>query len=136
MKRLLLVGVLLMAMFPMSAAARGRGGVFIGPSFGFYGVYGGWGPWGSYYGMYPYGPSNFGQVKIDTGSKDAAVFINGHFAGTVGQLKTMTMRSGDYDIEVREPGRQPFQAQIFVVPGKTMKLRPDRIPAMGGPAGS
>jgi hypothetical protein len=138
MKRLLLASAALMAMLPIGAFARGRGG-FISPSFGFYGGYGAWGPWG-YYGMYPYGPTlgalNLGQVKIDTTYKGAEVFINGNFAGTVGQLKTMTMRSGDYNIEIREPGRQPFQAKIFVVPGKTMKLRPDRVPTTGGSTGS
>jgi hypothetical protein len=120
MKRLLLVGAALVAMLPMSAFARDRAGVFFGP--------------------YPYGTTlgaaNLGQVKIDSNFKDAEVFINGAFARTLGQLKTMNMRAGGYNIEVREPGRQPFQAKVFVVPGKTMKLHPDRIPTAGGSTGS
>lgn len=51
MTKLILVGVALLASLPMTAAARGRVGVFIGPSFGR--NYGWYEP---YWGMYPYGP--------------------------------------------------------------------------------
>jgi opacity protein-like surface antigen len=126
MKRLLLVSVAFVAMLPTTALARGRVGVFVGPAFAPYGWYGWYGP---YYGMYPYGPPfgvpNAGEVKLDTKVKDAEVFIDGSYAGTVGQLKTMTMRSGNYSIEIRAPGRTPFEQKIHVVAGKTMKLRPD-----------
>jgi hypothetical protein len=59
--------------------------------------------------MYPYAPyfagSAAGIVKLDTKVKDAEVFVNGAYAGTVGQLKTMMMRSGSYDISIRAAGR-------------------------------
>ena len=139
MKRLLLVSAAFVAMLPMTAFARGRGAVFMGPGFAPYDWYGyGWyGP----YGMYPYGSPfgvpNAGEVKLDTNVKDAEVFINGYYAGTVGQLKTMTMRTGNYNLEIRAPGRTPFQQQIYVLAGKTMKLRPDlRIQAPVAPSGS
>jgi hypothetical protein len=119
----------------MTALARGR--VFVGPGFSPYGWYGyGWnGP----YGMYgPYGAApNAGKVKLDTDIKDAEVFINGSYAGTVGQLKTMVLRSGNYNIEVRAPGRTPFQQRIYVVAEKTIKLHPDlRLQAPAPPSGS
>ena len=136
MKKLVLAGIAFMAMLPMTAAARG--GVFVGPRFAPYGWYGWYGP---YYGMYPSGPyytySNEGHVKLDTNMKDAEVFINGNYAGTVGELKTMTMRPGTYNIEVRAPGRVSFQQKVYVLAGKTLKLHPDlptRNPA--GPSGS
>jgi opacity protein-like surface antigen len=120
MKKVILVSVAFVAMLPITAAARV--GVFVGPRFAPYGWY------GSYYGMYPYGPyfsySTTGEVKLDTKLKDAEVFINGSYAGTAAQLKTMTMGPGSYDIEVRAPGRISFQ-QVYVVAGKTMKLHPD-----------
>ena len=123
MKSLLLVSVAFVAMLPMTALARGRVGVFVGPGFGPYGWY------SPYYGMYPYGPyfgaPNAGEVKLDTKIKDAEVFINGSYAGTVGKLKTMTLRSGKYKIEIRAPGRTPFEQQIYVVAGKTIKLHPE-----------
>ena len=128
MKKLLLVGVACMAMLPMTVLARGRVGIFVGPGFGPYGWYG-YGPYYGPYGMYPYGPAfgvpNAGEVKLDTKVKDAEVFIDGTYAGTVGELKTMTMRSGSYDFEIREPGRATFDKRIYVVAGKTIKLHPD-----------
>jgi hypothetical protein len=137
MKRLLLVSIACVAMLPITALARGRVGVFVGPAFAPYGYgYGWYGP----YGMSPYGPygaPNAGEVKLDTNIKDAEVFINGSYAGTVGQLKTMVMRSGHYNIEVRAPGRAPFQQQIYVLAGKTVKLHPDlRVQTPSGPTGS
>ena len=136
MKKLFLIGVAFMALLPSAAFARGRGVIFVGPGFAPYGWYG-----SPYYGMYPYGPYGFapnaGQVKLDTHVKDADVYINGHFAGTVGQLKTMTMLAGDYDISVRAPGRSPFEEKIHVLAGKTLKLNPDlRVETPGSPTGS
>jgi len=47
------------------------------------------------------------------------------------------MRSGDYTIEVREPGRMPFEQQIHVIAGKTIKLHPDlAVQAPSGLTGS
>ncbi|MEP6537943.1 MAG: PEGA domain-containing protein [Bryobacteraceae bacterium] len=126
MKKLLLIGVAFAALLPMTASARGRVGVFIGPAFSPYGWYG---PYGYAFGPYPYAPyfgaPNAGQVKLDTHSKDAGVFINGNFAGRAGDLKTMTLRPGDYTVEVREPGKEPFVENIHVLAGKTLKLHPD-----------
>src|SRR5882724_3663589 len=134
MKRLLLVSAAFVAMLPMTALARGRAGVFVGPGFAPYGWYGyGWyGP----YGMYGATP-NAGTVKLDTNIKDAEVFINGYYAGTAGKLKSMVLRTGNYNIEIRAPGRASFQQQIYVVPEKTMKLHPDlHVLAPAGPSGS
>jgi len=144
MKRLLLIGVAFMAMLPMTAAARPRVGVLIGPRFGFvpYGFapYGWYGWYDPYYG-YPYGPyfapPATGEVKLDTNIRDAEVFIDSHYAGTVGQLKTITMRPGSYDIEIRAPGRAPYQQDIYVVAGKTLKLHPDlEVESQPRPTGS
>ncbi|MFN7925682.1 MAG: hypothetical protein U0Q16_36620 [Bryobacteraceae bacterium] len=122
MKKMLLVFALLAATLPASASVRYRGGVFIG---GAYRPWGWYGPWGSYYGypmaMHPIG----GQVKIDTKLKDAQVFINGGYAGTVKDVKSMWIRPGAYDLEVRAPSGEKFATRIFVVNGKTMHVRPD-----------
>ena len=132
MRKLLLIGIAFAALLPMTASARGRVGVFIGPGFGPYSWYG---PYG-WYGPYPYGPyfgtPNAGQVKLDTHVKDAGVYIDGNFAGRAGDLKTMTLRPGNYLIEVREPGQPPFTENIHVLAGKTLKLHPD-VPVQNGP---
>jgi len=125
MRKLLLVVVAAMAMLPAISGARGRVGVFVGPGFAPYGWYGGYGPEYGFYPWGPYGTPNAGEVKLETKVKDAEVLINGSLAGTVGQLKTMILRAGTYDIQVRAPGRAPFEQKIYVVAGKTVKLHPD-----------
>ena len=126
MKKLFLVSIALMALFPASGFAYPRTVIVAGPAFGPYGWYGGYGP---YYGPYPYGAfattPTTGQVKLDTNVKDAQVFINGNYAGIVKQLKTMTMSPGKYDISIHAPGRQSFEQQVYVLAGKTLKLHPD-----------
>jgi hypothetical protein len=133
MRKLLIACVVLMAMLPVGAVARGRGHrhVIVRPaivpygSFG-YGWYGSYDPfWNPYqYRPYVFNRSNDGKVKIETKAKDAKVYINGAFAGTVGDLKTMTLKSGSYKIEVRNPGGQSYGEQVYVVPGKTIRLYP------------
>ena len=124
--------LLVLAIFVPVASARPR--VFIsgywGP--GFYGpaYYSWYGP--AYYGWYepgyyaPYGvvPSpNEGKVKIETKMKDARVYVDGGFAGTVGQLKTFPLRPGTHNVELRDPsGQTIFQEKIDVIAGKTTKL--------------
>ena len=122
MRKLFLIGTVLMTLFSATAFARGPAMVVVGPAFGPYGWY------GPYYGPYPYGPylvANVGQVKLDTHVKEADVFIDGSYAGTLRDLKSMMMRPGNYDIAVRAPGRETFEQKIYVVAGKTLKLRPE-----------
>ena len=130
MKKLALAGITLMVMLPMIGAARARVAIFAGPSFG----YGWYGPaYGYYPGYYAWGPTmgvpKVGEVKLDTKVKDAEVIINGSLAGTSGQLKTMYLRAGSYDVQVRAPGRAPFEQKIYVVAGKVVKLHPDAVAA-------
>ena len=122
MRKLFLVSIILMALLPAAAFARGRGVVVVGPGFAPYGWY------GPYYGPYSYGSysiANAGQVKLDTQVKEAEVFIEGSYAGKVRELKTMMMRPGSYDISVRAPGRETFEQKVYVVAGKTLKLHPE-----------
>ena len=102
--------------------------VFVGPRFGWGYSSWGWGPYGYPYGYgyygYGYAPAT-GALKFDTKVKDAEVYINGAYAGTVGDLKTMHLRPGTYDVEVRSPGRTQFAEKVYVANGKTLKLTPD-----------
>jgi hypothetical protein len=127
-KGLLVVAAAVMAFAPVSAsAAMVRGGVVVvGPRFyggGFYSPF-----WGAYWGPGYYGPyyayPNSGEIKLDTKVKDAQVFINGSYAGTTHDNKTMHLRPGSYHIEIREGGQTPFAEQIYVVAGKTLHLQP------------
>ncbi|MBN9660841.1 MAG: PEGA domain-containing protein [Acidobacteria bacterium] len=126
LRKLMLVSAALVMALPASAGVRYfRGG---------FGYGGGWGPWGFGYDPYFYGGypmvthPNAGQVKLDTKVKDAEVYVNGSYAGTTGELKSMWLRQGSYKLEVRAAGREAFDRQIYVVNGKTMKVRPDLRP--------
>ena len=122
-KNLLILAAALMTLAPMSASARGF--VVVGRPYygGWYSPY--WGPyWGPAYGGY-YANPNAGEVKLDTKVKDAQVFINGSYAGTTHQNKSMYLRPGSYNIEIREAGRTPFAEKVYVVAGKTLHLHPE-----------
>ena len=122
MKKMLLIASAALVLLPLTVAARGRIGVFMGGGYGFapMGWYGyGYGPYGAYYGV-----PNVGQVKLDTHVKDAQVFVDGAYAGTSGKLKTMWMRPGTYTIELRAPGQAQFAEKIYVVAGKTVHVEP------------
>ncbi len=115
--------ILALAIFVPAASARP--GIFIGVGPGFYGpaYYGWYGPAyaGPYY-YYEHGP-NTGKVKIDTKMKDASVYVDDGYAGTVGQLKTFSLHPGTHNIELRSPsGQTIFQQKIDVLAGKTTKL--------------
>ncbi len=106
-----------------TAASAAR--VFVGGGFGygpaFYPAY--WGP--AYYGPV-YGYPATGEVKIDTKSKDAQVFVNGAFAGYTKDAKTLHLRPGTYTVEVRGTNNQPvLNQQVFVLAGKTLHLHPE-----------
>jgi hypothetical protein len=96
---------------------------------------------GGYYGPAYYGPAWYGpgwvtpygyvrgpvtgSVKFDTKMKDAAVYVDGGYAGTVGRLKTFPLRPGSHDIELRDhDGHSFYQERINVIAGKTLKLVP------------
>jgi hypothetical protein len=119
MKKLLTViavAVIMLAPMTASAARIFVGGPYFGPAY--YGSY--WGPVG-----YAYPGPAMGEVKIETKAKDAQVFINGAFAGTTKDAKTLHLRPGAYDIEVRFPGAPPVLSEhIFVSAGKTLHLHP------------
>lgn len=123
--KLLVTGTLALAAIAPVASARPvfavRGG-FYGP--GWYGWYGpGWGPYYGYYG-YGYAP-NAGTVKIDTKLKDTAVYVDGGYAGTVGQLKTFHLRPGEHNIDLRDPdGHSFYQEKVTVLVGKTLTIHP------------
>jgi hypothetical protein len=118
------IALLALAVFVPASSARPA--VFVGGYFGpgFYGpAYYGW--YGPGYAV-PYAAvpiPNVGKVKFDTKMKDAHVFVDGGYAGTVRQLGTFPLRPGSHDIELRDPaGHTTFQEHIDVLAGKTIKL--------------
>lgn len=154
MKKLLMTALLAITMAPLAAYARPVR-VIVGPRFvgpapvrvwvgpRFVGPRFGWG-WSSYWGPgyyapywapapyaynYGYGYANpaapTGAVKFDTPDKDAQVYVNGAYAGTVGDLKTMDLQAGTYSIGIQVPGAAMFDQKVYVAPGETVHLNPD-----------
>jgi hypothetical protein len=122
MKKAIMICIAAVVMMaPLASYAR-PGRVVVAPSFG-------WGWYSPYWEPYPYGYYNYapmtGAVKFDTDVKDAEVYINGAFAGTVRKLKTMNLQPGSYNIEVRAPGREQFEKKVYVAAGKTLHLNPN-----------
>lgn len=122
------LGLLALGTIVPAASARPPVVVFHG---GFYGG-GFWGPGPYYYGYGPafaygyYTAPNAGKIKIDTKLKDAIVYVDGGYAGSVRQLGTFPLRTGTHNIELRAPdGHSFFQQTVNVIPGKTTKLFPD-----------
>lgn len=122
-KRLLILVAALATLVPVSASAAGF--VVVGRPYygGWYAPY--WGPyWGYGYGYGYYAFPNSGEVKLDTKVKDAQVFINGSYAGTTHENKTMHLRPGTYNLEIKEGGTTQFAQKLYVAAGKTIHLHP------------
>ena len=123
-KGLLVLAAAAMMLAPVSASAARVfiGGGFYRPYWGpYWGPYAYWGP-GPYYGEVYY--PNSGVVKLDTKVKDAGVYINGAYAGTTHDNKTMHLRAGNYKIEIREAGATKFADTVMVAAGKTIHINP------------
>jgi hypothetical protein len=124
-KGLLILAAAVMTFAPMSASAAVRGFVVVGRPYygGWYSPF--WGPyWGPAYGGY-YGYPNSGEVKLDTNVKDAQVFIDGSYAGTTHDNRSMHLRPGNYNIEIREAGKTQYAERVYVMAGKTLHLHPE-----------
>jgi len=126
MRKLMLLAAAFAAMLPYQAAARGRMGCSSARSL----LRTGTAPVST--GPMATDPTplrrNAGQVKLDTKVKDAQVFVDGSYAGTVRQLKTMTLRPGTYTIELRAAGHARYAEKIYVIAGKRITLNPDLPP--------
>jgi len=128
-----------------------RGGGFYYPryyypfSFGFYygypyyspyyypyGYYGAYGAYGYPYGGYPYyggyvsndEARGLGGLRITDAPKDAQVYADGYYAGTVddfnGTFQHLDLPAGPHHVEVREQGQPPLQVDVNIVPGETI----------------
>jgi PEGA domain len=113
------------------------GGIMVGAGYTRWS--GGWccgyGPWGypGYFGWDPFfyspyyaggfawGP-NMGEVKLRTDRKDAEVFLDGAYAGTAAERKSMWLDPGVYSLEVRAPGKAAYTKRIYVLSGKSLRI--------------
>lgn len=112
---------------------------FYYPVPGFRGVPYGYGsvPYG--YGSVPYGYGYsgysgrpYGGVRIDLPQRDAEVYVDGYFTGTVdnfdGVLQQANIEAGPHRIEIREPGFETISFDVNVEPGRTITYRASMRP--------
>jgi len=121
-KSLLVIGIaatLMIGVFyvpPAGAAIRPYH--FYGPAWYYPGPGAYWG--GRSYVLVP----QSGGIKIDTHLKDAAVYVDGGYAGTTGKLKEFSLRPGNHDLEVRDSaGNMLHHNRVQVLLGKTTEIK-------------
>jgi hypothetical protein len=130
-----IVALAAMLIFTPAPAAAAGGVYFHGGFYGggwYHGGWGwGWGPgwyspyWGPAWGAYYWGP-NTGNVKIYTPVKDAQLFIDGGYAGSVAKSKKFPLRPGNHEIALRAPqGQTIYDQRVQVLRGKTTELHPE-----------
>ena len=85
----------------------------------------------AYSGSFAYAEDK-GQVKLTADPKTAEVYIDGGYAGTADQLKTMWLDSGAYDLSLCAKGHNAFHQRIYILSRKSLKvlarLEPEEAP--------
>jgi hypothetical protein len=130
------------------------GGYYYRPYYGYYGYYGypyGYYPygfglsigfgypygyaggyWGYPYGGYAYGypgyaASTYGGVRITDAPKDASVYADGYYVGTVedfdGSLQQLNLEPGPHHVEVMRQGAPSSAVDVNIRPGQTITFR-------------
>jgi hypothetical protein len=105
-------------------------GLSIGFGWGYPYGYGYWGyPYGGYaYGYPGYAVSTYGGVKIVDGQKDAPVYADGYYVGTVddfdGSFQQLNLEPGPHHIEImRQGGAPPSAVDVNIRAGQTVTFR-------------
>ena len=62
------------------------------------------------YRGFAYAGPNMGQIKLDA-PKDASVYLDGAFAGTVQKLKSIWLEPGIYELQVASPAGGEYQKE-------------------------
>jgi hypothetical protein len=108
-----------------------------GYPYGYYGYgYGYPYGYGGYYGYggggygYGYRESAYGGVRITDAPRDAAVYADGYYVGTVddfdGTFQRLDLEAGSHHIEIMPQGQQPIAFDVNIRPGQTITYRADR----------
>jgi len=99
--------------------------------YGFYPYLGAYSPWlwGPYWNGYPLlypgmnDPSaDKGQIRLTAEPKTAQVFLDGAYAGTADQLKSIWLAPGAYTLSLSTPSGESFHQRIYVLTGKSLKV--------------
>jgi hypothetical protein len=76
--------------------------------------------------LYPFPSSRegTGEVRLENIAEDAAVFVNGGYAGLAGDLRKFRLHPGAYTLRIEADGKEPFETRLYVLTGKTLRVRP------------
>jgi hypothetical protein len=78
------------------------------------------------------GSTSYGAVTLEMTPGDAAVYVDGAYAGVVsdfdGTRQPLTLAAGTHRIEVQEPGYQPLVFDVAVQPGQVTPYRGELLP--------
>lgn len=111
--------------YPYGYGAFGLGYFYYDP----YGWYGGRAPLYAYSGgVYGRGYGyDIGELRLRVSPRDAQVFVDGYFAGTVddydGVIQALRLESGSYHIELRLAGYESLQFDVRITPGQKITYR-------------
>lgn len=102
-------------------------GYGVGPVWGgwYAAPYWGWSPYEYYYYPAPQHKYQKGQVKIQTSRKNAKVYINGGYAGTVKRAHKFELKPGQYSIRIQAANGQTYATNVYVLRGRTVHVKPD-----------
>jgi hypothetical protein len=116
-----------------------RASLYYGPRYGYPGGYHGGYHGAPYYqwpGGFGYGYDSSGSVRLQVQPREAEVFIDGYYAGTVddfdGVFQRLHIEPGDHDVLVYLPGHRPFEQRVYLQPGKTFSIRHTMEPLAPG----
>lgn len=78
------------------------------------------------------GTTAYGGVSLEVNPPDAAVYVDGSYAGTVadfdGSREPLTLVYGRHHIDISAPGYQPWSFDVDVLPGQVIPYRGDLQP--------
>ncbi|HZS28487.1 MAG TPA: PEGA domain-containing protein [Candidatus Angelobacter sp.] len=87
-------------------------------------------PFYDFYGYPPYDYRNNlayagdkGEIRLSSSVKGAQVYIDGAYAGTTDKLKNFWLAPGAYNVSVSAAGRQTYKERVYVLSGKSVKLK-------------
>jgi len=91
---------------------------------------------GRVYGYRRYTPSyggyqSYGDVRLKVSPRDAAVYVDGYYAGIVddfdGFFQRLTIEVGPHEIEIEAPGLGSQVFDVYVDPSRTIDLHADLL---------
>jgi hypothetical protein len=139
MKRIALIVALCTLLAPAQDSGKTQvklGTISVGASYSRFsgpGYYGypypyGYDPW--FWSPYFYHPGYFqgfhqaldkGEVRLRAEPK-ADVYLDDAYAGLAGNLRSIWLKPGAYNLSVRAPDRARFERRIYVLTGKTLRI--------------